>query len=373
MTDSAAPRQPQAFAIWREAQDTRTRSTLGGIYYLLAWLLTWLFSTSPMTQLGLGLGIAALFTTLLVLRLLHHLPSEQSPEAMQRWLNQQWGLILLTALSWGLIHALVLSQPLLSSAATIATLSTVAFGTAMGFNFAMRRGRAILALLLIYLPGLLVMALAGGEQSATLITLAAYLSYLLLALNRSHREYRATLALELKLLEQQESLEILSRTDSLTQLGNRHQFNSLFPVMVANAQRQSDPLSLVLLDIDFFKQVNDLHGHACGDACLSAFAERMRQVFRRDSDALLRLGGEEFGVLMPNTSLEQACQLAESFRQALIQQGFDIADNRLPLTASLGVGCFDPLRDSDAATFFKRVDDALYLAKGMGRNRLQLA
>ena len=74
MTDSAAPRQPQAFAIWREAQDTRTRSTLGGIYYLLAWLLTWLFSTSPMSQLGLGLGIATLFALLLVLRLLHRLP-----------------------------------------------------------------------------------------------------------------------------------------------------------------------------------------------------------------------------------------------------------------------------------------------------------
>jgi diguanylate cyclase (GGDEF)-like protein len=373
MTDSAAPRQPQAFAIWREAQDTRSRSTLGGIYYLLAWLLTWLFSTSPMTQLGLGLAIAALFALLLLLRLLHHLPGEQSPEAMQHWLNRQWGLILLTALSWGLIYALVLSQPLLSSAATIATLSTVAFSTAMSFNFAMRRGRATLALLLLYLPGLLIMALAWGEHSATLITLAAYFSYLLLALNRSHREYHATLALELKLLEQQESLEVLSRTDSLTQLGNRHQFNSLFPVMVANAQRQHDPLSLVLLDIDFFKQVNDRHGHACGDACLSAFAERMRQVFRRDSDALLRLGGEEFGVLMPNTPLEQACQLAESFRQALAHQGFDIDANSLPLTASLGVGCFDRQRDHDAAAFFKRVDDALYLAKGMGRNRLQLA
>lgn len=373
MTDSTAPRQPQAFAIWREAQDTRSRSTLGGTYYLLAWLLIWLFSTSPMAQLGLGLSGAALFTLLLALRLLHRLPAEQSPEAMQRWLNRHWGLLLLTALSWGLTYALVLSQPLLSSAATIATLSTVAFGTAMCFNFAMRRGRATLALLLLYLPGLLVMALAWSEQSATLLTLAAYLSYLLLALNRNHREYHATLALELKLLEQQESLEVLSRTDSLTQLGNRYQFNSLFPVMVANAQRQSQPLSLVLLDIDFFKRINDEYGHACGDSCLSDFAERMRQNFRRDSDALLRLGGEEFGVLMPNTPLEQACQLAESFRQELVHQGLDIDDNRLPLTASLGVGCFDPHRDHDAAAFFKRVDDALYLAKGMGRNRLQPA
>jgi diguanylate cyclase (GGDEF)-like protein len=292
---------------------------------------------------------------------------------MQHWLNRQWGLILLTALSWGLIYALVLSQPLLSSAATIATLSTVAFSTAMSFNFAMRRGRATLALLLLYLPGLLIMALAWGEHSATLITLAAYLSYLLLALNRSHREYHATLALELKLLEQQESLEVLSRTDSLTQLGNRHQFNSLFPVMVANAQRQHDPLSLVLLDIDFFKQVNDRHGHACGDACLSAFAERMRQVFRRDSDVLMRVGGEDFAVLMPNTPLEQAVQLAEHFRNDLVRRPLLLHDQALPLTCSLGVGSYLPLSDDSTETFYKRIDDALYRAKANGRNRLELA
>jgi diguanylate cyclase len=231
----------------------------------------------------------------------------------------------------------------------------------------------VLALLLIYLPGLLTLALAWREQYAILITLSFYLSYLLLVLSRSNREYHNTLALELQLLDQQERLEHLSRTDSLTQLGNRYQFNSLFPVMVANAQRQSQPLSLVLLDIDFFKRINDEYGHACGDSCLSDFAERMRQNFRRDSDALLRLGGEEFGILMPNTPLEQARLLAEQFRLELEREGFNVPGATLPLTASLGVGCYDMLRDGSAEAFFKRVDDALYQAKAAGRNRLELA
>src|SRR3990167_3600322 len=126
MTDSAAPRQPQAFAIWREAQDTRTRSTLGGIYYPLAWLLTWLFSTSPMSQLGLGLGIASLFALLLVLRVLHRLPSEQSPEAMQRWLNREGGVDLVPPPGWGLIPSPVLNPPPLGRPAPNPTLSTVA-------------------------------------------------------------------------------------------------------------------------------------------------------------------------------------------------------------------------------------------------------
>ncbi len=217
------------------------------------------------------------------------------------------------------------------------------------------------------------MAWQWPHQEALAITLAFYLSYLLLALNRSHREYHGTLAMEQQLVEQRERYEQLSRTDSLTQLGNRLQFNGLFPAMVASARRQDNPLSLVLLDIDFFKRINDEHGHSSGDACLSDFAERMRRVFRRDSDALLRLGGEEFGVLMPGTPLKEACELAERFRAELAEQGFVLHGQRLPLTTSLGVGGFDPAQDESAEAFFKRVDDALYRAKAEGRDRLALA
>ncbi|MDX1298060.1 MAG: GGDEF domain-containing protein [Pseudomonas sp.] len=373
MTEVHVPHQPHIFALWREAQDTRSRSPLGGIYYLLAWLLIWIFSNTPGALLLPGILGVALFALLLALRLLHRLPQEQTSEALQRWINLHWCLMLITALSWGLINAQAQINPLFSSSAAIATLSTIAFSTALAFSFAMRKQNAILALLLIYLPGLLTLASAWREQYATLITLSFYLSYLLLMLNRSHREYHNTLALELQLLDQQERLEHLSRTDSLTQLGNRYQFNSLFPALLANAQRQNQPLSLVLLDIDFFKRINDEFGHGCGDSCLSDFAERMRQSFRRESDSLLRLGGEEFGILMPNTSLEQARLLAEQFRLALEREGFNVSGETLPLTASLGVGCYDRQRDSSAEGFFKRVDDALYQAKAAGRNRLQLA
>jgi len=373
MNESQVPRQPQTFALWREAQDTRIRTPLGGIYYLLAWSLTWGFSNEPTALLIPGLLGVAIFALLLALRLLHRLPDEQTPAALRHWLNQHWLLILGTALAWGMAHTLAQTHPLFGSPMLIATLSTIAFSTALAFTFPMRKRRAILALLLLYLPGLFGLALDWQAHHAIVITLGFYLSYLLLALHRSHREYHNTLKLELQLLDQQERLDQLSRTDSLTQLGNRYQFNSLFPVMVANAQRQNQPLSLVLLDIDFFKRINDEYGHACGDACLSAFAERMRQNFRRDSDALLRLGGEEFGILMPNTPLGKARQLAEEFRQELEREGFNIQETRLPLTASLGVGCYDLRRDDSAEAFFKRVDDALYKAKSSGRNRLALA
>lgn len=370
MTDADIPSHPDAFILWREVQDTYVRTSLGGAYYLLAWLLTWLFSVDPGALLAVGLGGSALFLALLLTRQLHRPDQLDSPQQLQHWLDQHWGLLLLSSLCWGQAHAWVLHRAEFADSALIATLATVAFSTAMTFNFAIRRCRALLAIGLLYLPGLAVLALQWPQQRALLVILAFYLGYLLLVLGRSHREYRATLALELKLLEQQARLDLLSRTDSLTQLGNRYQFNNLFPSLVASARRRGEPLSLVLLDIDWFKRINDQYGHTGGDACLSAFAVRLREVFRRDSDALLRLGGEEFGVLMPNTGLEQAAAMSERFRQELARDGLQLNEHRLPLTASLGVGCFDAELDEDADAFFRRVDRALYRAKAQGRDRL---
>lgn len=373
MTDSDLPRQPLTFALWREVQDTRIRTRLGGIYYLLAWLLTWLFSAQPDAMRLGGLGAAAFFALTMTLRWLHRPPQQSSGACLQQWLDRHWYLIHLTALGWGLAHAWALSGPQFEASRLIATLSTIAFSTAMAFNFSMRKARCMAAIFLLYLPGLAVLLTQRHEQQALLITLAFYLSYLLLALNRSHREYRATLELEQQLLDQRERYDQLSRTDSLTQLGNRLQLNSLFPALVASVQRQGGHLSLVLLDIDFFKRINDEYGHGTGDECLSAFAERMRVVFRRHSDALLRLGGEEFAVLMMDTPLEQARALAETFRQDLAEHGLAIRGRTLPLTTSLGVGSYDAQRDGNAEAFFKRVDDALYRAKSAGRDRLVLA
>jgi len=373
MAPDARLHQTDSFALWRESQDMRVRTRLGGIFYLLAWLLTWGFSAARGSATSLGLSDTLFFALMLAARWLHRLPAQESRGCLEQWIARHWLLIHATCLGWGLAHGWALWSLPFESSRTIATLSTVAFSTAMAFNFPMRKQRCALAILLLYLPGLAVLAWQWPIQESLAVTLAFYLGYLLLALNRSHREYHATLDLEQQLLEQRERYDQLSRTDSLTQLGNRLQFNGLFPAMVASARRQGTPLSLVLLDIDFFKRINDQYGHSSGDACLGAFAERMRQVFRRDSDALLRLGGEEFGVLMPGTPLEEACALAERFRAELAEGGFELYGQRLPLTTSLGAGSFDPLRDESAEAFFKRVDDALYRAKAEGRDRLVLA
>ncbi|MDZ7889512.1 MAG: GGDEF domain-containing protein [Pseudomonas sp.] len=370
---TSAPKQPSTYALWREVQDVSNRTRLGSIYYLMAWLLTWGFSNAPLQHLLLGLGGCGFFVLMLVLRWVHLPPTRHNDRRLTRWLNRHWLLVLLTALGWGLAHALALSDPEFQRSQLVATVSTIAFSTAVAFTFSMRLRRGLCTVLLLNLPGLLVLASNGAQQLPILLTLAFYLIYLLMVGTRSYREYHAGIALELQLLEQRDALERLSRTDSLTGLGNRHQFNDLFPLMLANAKRQGSPLALVLMDIDLFKRVNDQHGHLSGDACLEVFAERMRQVFRRDNDILLRMGGEEFAVLMPGTEQEHARQLAEQFRACIADSPLQAREHSLNLTTSLGVGSFDATRDSSSEAFFQRVDSALFQAKADGRNRLVLA
>jgi len=195
MTDAEVPRQPNTFALWREVDDTRIRTRLGGFFYALAWLLTWVFSAAPAEVITSGVVGCVLFAALLAARLLHRTNGLDSPQRLQRWLDHHWWLILLTALCWGQAHALAVYSDAYNDSEMIATLAMMAFATAMTFNFAMRRGRALLALALLYLPGLAVMALNWQQKHAMLITLTFYLGYLILVLGRNHREYRATLRL----------------------------------------------------------------------------------------------------------------------------------------------------------------------------------
>ena len=373
MTAPSPPSDPKTFALWREASDMSRRTRMGGSFYLVAWLMIWLSLPDPKQILVYGILGSSFFAVMLVSRWLHRLPRKNTPQKLQRWINQHWALIMLTTVIWGLVNGLVLHQTIFQVSHLVAIIGTIAFSTAFAFTFAMQLPRCVIVLLLLNLPGLVALAQGTAEQQPAFLCLAIYMVYLLLAGRRSHIDYHATLGNELQLLRQRNALQELSRTDSLTQLGNRYQFNDLFQTMLASAQRQDNPLSLVLLDIDHFKRVNDQYGHVAGDQCLQQFSELMRQVFRRDSDVPLRLGGEEFGVIMPGTTLEQACQLAELFRVSLADRKLQIEGQTVAITTSLGVGSYDPEIDRNGDDLYRRVDAALYQAKHDGRNCLRLA
>ncbi|MBD8064697.1 PleD family two-component system response regulator [Devosia sp. PTR5] len=173
----------------------------------------------------------------------------------------------------------------------------------------------------------------------------------------------------MELRESVNSTMALAVTDELTGLYNRRYFERHLNLMLGKAQAQERDMALMILDIDFFKAVNDTHGHDAGDVVLREFSARLKRNIR-GVDLACRFGGEEFVVLMPDTDPGQAEAVAERVRQAVAERPFDISLARpLTITISIGVALNETLSDTPES-LLKRADIALYRAKREGRNRV---
>jgi diguanylate cyclase (GGDEF)-like protein len=168
--------------------------------------------------------------------------------------------------------------------------------------------------------------------------------------------------------EQNRSLEKLSTTDSLTGLLNRYGTRGLADSFINVAFRHKEELSLIMLDIDHFKEINDQYGHAAGDYVLSEVAAILK-TYQRASDLVTRWGGEEFLVTLPKTTLDNSMVTAERIRAGLESHQFVFAGQKLDVTASFGVASLLPNEALD--DLIDRADKALYTAKRNGRNRVE--
>ncbi|GGM98546.1 GGDEF domain-containing protein [Thermus composti] len=217
---------------------------------------------------------------------------------------------------------------------------------------------ARLYLLLLFLLAVLG-ALRGHFQPAHLNALAQFFG--------ANLAYTALLYLLTSLREGYREVQAEAHTDFLTGLPNRRYLDLLLPQELTRAKRYGRPLSLVLLDLDGFKAVNDLHGHEVGDRVLQALAQCLKAHLRR-SDRAVRLGGEEFTLLLPETPLPQALRLAERLRQAVEVIAVPPVAR---ITASFGVAEAGPT--DTPLTLLRRADEAMYRAKRKGKNRVEAA
>lgn len=165
----------------------------------------------------------------------------------------------------------------------------------------------------------------------------------------------------------------LSVTDPLTKLHNRRYFDETLQAELSRAVRTSQPLALILVDIDHFKSINDTYGHLVGDECLKLVASTIRQVVTRSTDLVARYGGEEFAVVLPATPEKDALDMANRIRLAIEKVNFIHAGKRVLLSASLGVAARNPTAFDTPNRFITAADEALYRAKESGRNRVIMA
>jgi len=175
---------------------------------------------------------------------------------------------------------------------------------------------------------------------------------------------------EEKLVKLQKELEELSFKDGLTGIANRRMFDSVINVEWENARRTRQPLSLILIDIDYFKQYNDHYGHLPGDDCLKRVAATLNLAATRSRDFFARFGGEEFVLVLPETDATAAETVAERCRGLIfkLQIPHEKSITSHNLTISLGVGTIIPSHTDDALPFIEKVDQLLYKAKQKGRN-----
>jgi diguanylate cyclase (GGDEF)-like protein len=167
----------------------------------------------------------------------------------------------------------------------------------------------------------------------------------------------------------QRRLEEMATTDKLTGLLNRQVMDSLFDQISNTQKRQGTPLSVMITDVDHFKQVNDRFGHLTGDRMLEAISELLRSN-TREADALFRWGGEEFLILLPNCDLEHARGIAEKIRQAVTK--VKLPSERGDVKVTLSFGLAQQREDESQNSFLSRADSALYEAKRAGRNRVEM-
>ncbi|VVP46498.1 hypothetical protein PS896_05126 [Pseudomonas fluorescens] len=176
--------------------------------------------------------------------------------------------------------------------------------------------------------------------------------------------------IEKNLRKAQRTLEQIATHDSLTGLANRRLFERSLDIEFARGARQSSPVSLIMLDIDFFKRYNDAYGHVAGDHCLTQVAQVVKSCCQRKADLAVRYGGEEFAVLLPDTDINGALAIAGQIRRSVMDKR--ITHSGSPsgyLTVSLGCYSFIPLGNDSPEVFIQRADAALYQAKNAGRNR----
>jgi diguanylate cyclase (GGDEF)-like protein len=167
-----------------------------------------------------------------------------------------------------------------------------------------------------------------------------------------------------------EELRGRAETDPLTGVANRRRFYQALEIECLRFSRNHLPLSVLMIDLDYFKEVNDQYGHPVGDAALRIVAQLLLLSLRK-TDLLARYGGEEFAVLLPETPIEGAIVIAERIRQTVCQQPFAADGCQLHVSVSIGVASHRSEHEATPEILLKKADLALYQAKGAGRNRVE--
>lgn len=348
----------------------------GGIpIHLTLWLLIGWYSALYLVAPMFFAVTSALFAANMVARLIFE-PRIAALSLRRPRLARGAFLVMLLGnpLQWGLLSVASMLWPVLAPAEGWIwfTLTGVAAsgGMALAIDPLVRR---LYAPLTAGWPLCVMLWTQSSEKAVPAVAAVVFLLYIFRASGVVHADYWAAVHARAELEKRAEQLEAMSRTDALTQVANRMQFDRQVGAEWRRWLRGEQAVSVMMIDVDHFKRVNDSYGHAFGDACLQAVAAALHSGLQRPGDLLARYGGEEFAVILLSSDSRGAAVVAERLRQSVAALSFSHDGQLVRITCSIGVHTVDGVSDTTAAQALARADQALYQAKQKGRDRVVVA
>lgn len=325
-----------------------------------------LWDSANRDYLRIWLGVLIALTAVRVILLINYRHHAPQGHALLKWELPYVVSLLAVVTTWSLGLILVMPRDNMASVFLMSTYAIGLAAAAMSWYGALKYLQLI-AISVTLLPMITVL-LTLGQREAFWIGIASACMYAscMMTSMAMHKIFNGKLELAYDLRRAKANAEDMARTDSLTGLNNRRAFFDKARLLFDICMRNQQPLTAVMLDVDHFKEVNDTYGHAAGDLVLSNLSRLLKSNLR-ESDLLCRFGGEEFAILLPNTDIKEAEDLANHLRVKMMSQRTALdTGEELSLTASFGVAD----SGSSLEDLMSHADQAMYLAKNNGRNQV---
>lgn len=354
------------------ASDVAKRAMPGTFIYLLCWLMiiipTGFFKQQPV--------FVACFSSLLVILSLFRIILIRKFEVIYShnpmiWTSLIYFNVLISGLAWGILYAISISNTAFASISFLIVISLAGNAGGGSIAFSPDQKLSIALIFILLMPTIVTLVFFSTEFDLALCLLfITYIIGLLAVSHSTNREYWNALKGSVLIMNYAAELERLNTLDGLTGLKNRKFFDEELEMALKRAERQKTEISLLIMDIDHFKAINDNHGHLAGDHCLRTVAEVFNTVVKRETDTIVRYGGEEFAAILPGLSEKQACEFAEKIRLRVEETEIPWSVSSLSLTISIGVSSVWPKNNLKSKHLINSADKALYKAKKEGRNRV---
>jgi len=359
--------------VWkRSALDLYRWSRSGASHFVLMIVIS---ALSDKLYLDYGVLIAALLVAIIsiaAIRIRVKKPTNNNA-SISKWMKLHWFFTFLNLIIFSCYTTWLMLSPQYGNAATIMLISSIACCITGSRVYCMFPRHGIACILILMLPMNIVLYSSEFNAIPIGLIVSLVIFYYVIVTNAGFRDYRIQLEKEVILESAKSELRVLSLRDELTSLANRRHYNAIIDQAFNVAQRSGETLSLVLLDLDYFKKINDSYGHAVGDICLVHVAGILSAGTMRDSDFVARIGGEEFALILNNTGTAEAKVLVNRIIRELNNVPALANGQTITVTGSFGIATFDSSKDSSPDDLFRRADEMTYAAKQEGRNRVKSA